>query len=175
MSTYQEVKAYFKNIAEKNKKIQHSDSSSIQKFYEFSLEEVVFARMHALPSYDDGAFLIFTGFVDRFQFLDKNLKTREIIFFVQQSSGEKNYQERETAKQNCLTIVEEIISKMIKDSEDGEEIFEYSFNRADSVNVIPNDIKIGTGMLTGWQVSVSLKNEFVKCYDSDEWIQNEEI
>lgn len=171
MGMYNDYMQYFREIAISNLLIKHADTPTIEKFFEFSIEQVILGSMHNLPGFDHGPFMIYSGFIERFSFTDKNLKNLEFMFFIQQGVELKNWQQQREAMDTCKICVDQIISKMIHDStnDDYETILEQSFNRADSVNIIPNIIETGGKKYVGYQVSFVIKNEFTYCYNPLDW------
>lgn len=170
MGKYLEWRDYFEQIAEKNIAVSHSKTIETQKkFFEVMLEEVISGITHKLPSKENGAFIIFSGYLDRFNLKDSKKKNREIMFFVMQSTGNNNYKFQSEAKDNCEEVVDDILRKMLKDSTDGHPLYNSAFDRIENVSIIATEFKIGTSTYVGWQVAIGIVVYFNPCFKPESW------
>jgi hypothetical protein len=167
---YKDWRDYFEELAINNIAISHvPDTDNKKKFFEVMLEEIISGITHKLPGKEEGPFILFVGYLDRFMFNDSSKKSKEIMFFVMQSAGTKDYQQQSISKDNCERVVDQFIIKMNKDSKDDHSLFENSFDKINNVSIISHEFKIGTITYVGWQVSIALTVLFDNCYDPLKW------
>jgi len=170
MGNYLDFKNYFEDLATKHLAINHdSNDETKKKFFEVMLEEIISGITHKLPGKEDGPFLIYTGYLDRVNFKEQNIKNRELMFFVMQSVGVKDYSEQATAKNRCESIVDDFLSKMMKDSREDLALFDNALDTMNNVSIIPNEFKIASTVYVGWQVSISLVVYPNLCFNQSNW------
>lgn len=171
---YADWKNYLSLLAQKNKKVNHLVNGD-KKFFEIDLEELISGTEELLPGFGNGAFIIFSGYIDRISFSATPKTTRELMFFVMQSAGETNFSVHAQTRTDCEEVVQQFISRFIKDSLEGFELtpgvefWENGFDIAENITIIPNKMSIGSIDYLGWQVAISFTNQANFCFDQNNW------
>jgi len=170
MANYQDTVNYFETLSVQHYKILHTATS--KKFYRVSIEEFLNGSVRELPNYDAGPCLVLINYIKDIGVSQRNTPndTQQIMFFVLQGFGVDNFNEEETARNNCEDTVDEILVRMRKDSQEGHAFFNYSYDVINRTRKIPAEIKTPSGIHVGWQVSIYLERPFAKCYDANKWI-----
>lgn len=170
MGNIEDWRNYYEDLTKNLLALSHDPDNDRKRFYEIMLEEIISGITHKLPSNDDGAFLIWSGYIDRMRFQEISKSDREMMFFVMQSVGsDKDYSLYAPAKANCENIINDIISKMVKDSRDEHPLFDQAFNRAENITKIETQFKIGSVTYIGWQVSIQLVVYPNLCFNPLNW------
>jgi hypothetical protein len=171
--SYTDWRDYFKTLAEKHKQVLHVEGSK-KKFFESTMEEVLFGIQHQLPSPEQGAFIIFVPYLDRVKSNEENpepIRAREIMYFIMQSAGKLNPKLETDARSLCGTINDDFIRRFKYDSANDLPIWENSFDSASQVSVLPHEFNVSGVKFVGVQVVVSLNLIFDDCYNSNAWNQ----
>lgn len=137
-----------------------------------SMEEFLSGSIRTLPSSDLGPALVFINYIRDFKTIPTSvITTQQIMFYILQCYRPDDFDDENFARKVCQDVVEDILLRMVEDSQNNHAFFKHSFDKIDRVRIVPAEVKTPSGNYVGWQVSVYLDRPFNKCYDPLKWAE----
>lgn len=168
--TYTNWKSYFETLAVSNVLIQHDPNDQKNKrFFFTTLEQFILDQKNHLPSTLGPENCYLTLLEPQSEIGIQKKETWQVVFFVMSAYSRNNEAEFEQARTTADVCTNQIISKMIYDSQNKVALFQRSFDTGKGLRKTPYSMS-GHTQYVGNQISFSIIAPFDYCFNSADWL-----
>lgn len=155
--------AYFKKIAVNHPLIQHKDQKGKRTFFNINIEETQQSFRSGIKEKGLGMYLV--------DYTVNLLEGRRIAMggFVIMGYSSTKSNDKNQVKQLTESVVYNILLRMQQDSQEGEELFNYSLDELSDVSIVSFDYKADS-QYVGHLCTFKFADRWEECVEDTEWI-----